>query len=358
MAEDPEGGGEKTEDATSKKLSKAREEGQVAKSVEIPSAFVLLGGVLALYASAYFVYGNILAVMHDSFSFTVLPRISDTAMTHLLFRYSERFFIMISPLLAAVVISALAANIYQVGFQISWKAIQPKLTKLDPIKGFTQKFTSRAVVDLVKSIFKIVIITAVVYFSVSGEMADIARLHDQSVGYILLYILKVSFYIFIKVILAMVFLAVLDYVFQKWKFLQDQKMTKQEVKDERKQTDGDPQVKARIRQLQAQAARKRMMAEVPEADVVVTNPTRLAVAVKYDGKAMEAPMVTAKGAGHVAGKIREIAREAGVPLVEDKVLARNLYSMVEVGREVPSELFQDVAELLAYVYKLKGKQSP
>ncbi|MEA1966937.1 MAG: flagellar biosynthesis protein FlhB [Thermodesulfobacteriota bacterium] len=355
MAEDPQGGGEKSEDASSKKLSKAREEGQVAKSMEVASVFVLLAGVLALYYSGYHLYTNFLAVMSDSFVFNQVPLLNDVEAVHLLFLYTERIFIMLASLLAAVFVAAFLSNVVQVGFEISWKAIEPKFSKLDPIKGIGKIFSSKSLVEFVKSIMKIVIIFAVAYSAVKGKSIEIARLYDHSTAYILLYILKVCFYIFIKVILIMVLLALLDYAFQKWKFLEDQKMTKQEVKDEHKQTEGDPQIKSRIRRLQAEAAQKRMMAEVPDADVVVTNPTRLAIAVKYDGMTMNAPMVLAKGAGAVAANIRRIAEESNVPLVEDKELARNLYKIVDIGEEVPSELFQSVAEILAYVYKLKGK---
>ncbi len=355
MAEDPEGGGEKTEDASSRKLDKAREEGQVSKSTEIPSVVVLLAGVLAIYAFANFIYQQVLVVMRDGFTFNGVPLLNDVEAVHLMFRCTQSIFIMLAPLLGAVFIAALVSNMIQVGFVISWKAIEPKLSRINPIKGAAQKFNSRALMEFLKSILKIIIIFTVSYMVVKSEILNIIRLYDHSVGEILLYTLKIAFEIFIKVLLVMVVLAVLDYAFQKWKFLEDQKMTKQEVKDEHKQTEGDPQVKSRIRQLQADAARKRMMAEVPEADVVVTNPTRLAVAIKYDGMTMEAPTVVAMGAGPVAANIRRIAQENDVPLVENKVLARNLYKMVEVGQEVPSELFQAVAELLAQVYKLKGK---
>ncbi|MFH1155833.1 MAG: flagellar biosynthesis protein FlhB [Pseudomonadota bacterium] len=355
MAEDSEGGGEKTEDASSKKLGKAREEGQVAKSIEVPAVFVLLSGVLALYAFGYFMYQQFLVVMRDSLSFTGIPVLNAVESVHLMFRYTLKFFILIAPLMVAVFLTALVSNFLQVGFEISWKAIAPKLSRIDPIKGFAQKFSSRALVELVKSILKIIIIAVVGYQTIRGDMPDIERLYDHSMAYILLFILKTSFVIFIKVIIAMVLLAAFDYAFQRWKFLQDQKMTKQEVKDEYKQLEGDPQIKARIRQLQREAARKRMMADVPEADVVVTNPTHLAVAVKYDVMTMEAPRVVAKGAGPVAANIRSVAEEAGVPLVENKALARNLYAKVDIGREIPSEMFQAVAEVLAYVYRLKGK---
>jgi flagellar biosynthetic protein FlhB len=211
-------------------------------------------------------------------------------------------------------------------------------------------------VEFVKSIFKITIISMVVYYSIISHMIDILRLYDRSVGQILVFALKASFWIVIKVCLIMLVVAFLDYAYQKWKFLNDQKMTKKEVKDEIKQTEGDPLVKSRIRQIQYQAARKRMMAQVPEADVVVTNPTRLAVALKYDGMTMAAPSVIAKGAGPVAENIRKIARENDVPVIEDKALARNLYKTVDIGEEVTVELYQSVAELLAHVYKLKNRR--
>jgi len=264
--------------------------------------------------------------------------------------------LMCLPLFAGVYVVALLSNVAQVGFAISWKAVEPKFSKLNPINGFKQKFSSRAVVEMVKNLVKIGVISLVAYYAIKGDLDNITRLYDNSIGQILLFMLKISFWIFIKVCLIMMVVALLDYAYQKWKFLEDQKMTKKEVKDETKQTEGDPIVKSRIRQLQHEAARKRMMADVPKADVVVTNPTRLAVALKYDGKTMDAPRVVAKGAGAVAKNIRKIARENNVPLVEDKQLARNLYSHVDIGGEVPIEYYQAVAELLAYVYKLKNSQ--
>ncbi len=353
MAEDPESGGEKTEDASGRKLGKAREEGNVAKSTEIPSVFVLLGGVIALWASAAYIYGNIVQIFHYNFNFEKIPDFTRSEVVELLAVHGQKMFMICLPLFAGVYVVALLSNIAQVGFAISWKAIEPKFSKLNPISGFKQKFSSRSVVEMVKNLVKIGVISMVAYYAIKGELANITRLYDNSLGQILLFILDISFWIFIKVCLIMMVVALLDYAYQKWKFLEDQKMTKKEVKDETKQTEGDPMVKSRIRQLQHEAARKRMMADVPKADVVVTNPTRLAVALKYDGTTMEAPQVIAKGAGPVANNIRKIARENEIPLVEDKQLARNLYSQVDIGGDVPIEYYQAVAELLAYVYKLK-----
>jgi len=354
MAEDPESGGEKTEDASSRKLNKAREEGQVAKSMEIPSVFVLLGGVIALYATAFFFYQNCVEVFHYNFMFDRVAELTPADLTVLLIYHAKKMFLMCLPVFAAVFVVALISNIAQVGFHVSWKAIEPKLSKLNPINGFKQKFTSRALIEFVKSLVKIAVISLVCYLATKSELSNVLTLYDNSTAQILLFLLIKSFWIFIKVCIVMALVAILDYAFQKWKFLEDQKMTQKEVKDERKQTEGDPAVKSKIRQLQMAAARKRMMAEVPEADVVVTNPTHLAVALRYDKKKMDAPTVVAKGAGAVAANIRKIARENDVPIVEDKSLARNLYKAVDIDGQAPFEYYQAVAELLAYVYGLKN----
>ncbi len=355
MAEDPESGGEKTEDPTSRKLSKAREEGQVAKSIEIPAVFVLLAGAVTLYASAWYIYNILLGVFHFNFVFTHVPFFTKTEVVRMLAFHTQQVLLALIPVMGAICLIALVTNFAQVGFTVSWESLEPKLSRLDPINGFKQKFSSRAVVEFTKTLVKVAVVSIVAYYAIKGELVNISHLHDHSTGYILLFVLKVSFWIFIKSCLIMIIVAILDYAYQKWKFLEDQKMTQKEVKDETKQTEGDPQVKSRIRQLQHEAARKRMMADVPKADVVVTNPTRLAVALQYDGETMDAPVVLAKGAGPIAANIRKIAGENGVPLVEDKELARNLYSSVDIGQQVPAQLYQAVAELLAYVYKLKGR---
>jgi flagellar biosynthetic protein FlhB len=354
MAEDPESGGEKTEDASGRKLSKAREEGQVAKSNEIPSVFVLLGGIIALWASAAHIYNNVAEVLHYNLNFERISEVTRLDVVELLAVHSEKWLLICLPLFAGVYLTALLSNVAQVGFAISWKAIEPKFSKLNPISGFKQKFSSRSVVEMIKNLVKIGVISMVVYYAIKAELDNITRLYDNSIGQILLFLVDISFWIVIKVCLIMLVVALLDYAYQKWKFLEDQKMTKQQVKEEAKQTEGDPMIKSRIRQLQHEAARKRMMTDVPDADVVVTNPTRLAVALKYDGMTMDAPKIIAKGAGPVAKNIRKIARENDIPLVEDKQLARNLYSHVDIGGDVPIEYYQAVAELLAYVYKLKG----
>lgn len=353
MAE--ETGQEKTERATPRKREKAREEGQVAKSMEIASVFVLLLAVGTIYGFSGFIYDTFIAIMRHSFTLESVPLVDNLYCLHALHTYTRKFFLITAPVLIAVFVTALASNMAQVGFAIAWKAIAPKLDKISPIKGFGRIFSKKSIAELLKSIAKIVIIFGLAWYAVKGEFNDVLRLYDNSIGYILIFILKIMFKMFIWVLVVMVAVAILDYAFQKWQFEEQLKMTKQEVKDESKDTEGDPQVKSRIRQLQFEAAKKRMMAEVPKADVVVTNPTHLAVAIRYDALAMDAPQIVAKGAGPVAGRIREIAKENGVPVVENKELARNLYKAVDIGEFVPPDLFRAVAELLAYVYQLKGK---
>ena len=355
MAENPEGGGEKTEDASGRKLSKAREQGQVAKSQEIPSVFIVLFGVTTLYVTASFFYQNCVEVFRYNFMFTRVPELNRADLSVMLIYHAKKIFLICLPVFSTVVIVAIISNIAQVGFHLSWQALEPKLSKLNPINGFKSKFSSSSTVEFLKSLAKLTIISIVCYLATRGDITKMLTLYDNSIAQILLFLFIKSFWIFIKVCIVMILLAILDFAFQKWKFLEDQKMTKQEVKDERKQTEGDPAVKSRIRQLQMAAARKRMMAAVPQADVVVTNPTHLAVALQYDKQKMDAPSVVAKGAGAVAENIKKIARENDVPIVEDKPLARNLYRTVDIGDQVPLEYYQAVAELLAYVYGLKSK---
>lgn len=343
---------EKTEQATPRKLQKSREEGQVARSMEVQSVFVLLAGLLALYGFGSLYYEELLNVMRFSFTFKDRPEMSLVDTVHMLHQLGFRVLLILSPLFTAVFIMALLSGFVQVGFVIAVKAIAPKWSKLSIIKGFGRLFSAKSLFEAVKSTLKLVIIGLIAWYIVQGEVPKIKMLYSTPVDFILLYTLRVAFKIFFWVIVVMIFLAILDYLFQRWQFMEQMKMTKQEVKEESKQSEGDPQVKSRIKTLQYQAARKRMMQEVPESDVVVTNPTHLAVAIKYDPATMSAPQVMAKGAGLVAERIKAVAHEHQVPVIENKQLAQNLYKLIDIGEEVPAQLFQAVAELLAYVYKL------
>jgi len=347
---------EKTEPASDKKRREAREEGDVARSAEVPSVLVLLIGVIVIHIFCGFMYGNMVAVLRDCLSFDKIPDFTDAQSVSLFYRYALNFFLTFSPVMAAVLLIALVSNIYMVGFQISWKALGFKFNRIDPIQGLKKKFSMSSVVELIKNIAKLSLTGFLAWLAVRGEMHHIEVLHDSSIAMILAYMMKITYKIFIWVIIPMTVVALLDYMYQKWQFEEKLKMTKQEVKEEHKQTEGNPQIKQRIRTLQMEAARKRMMAEVPKADVIVTNPTHLAVAIVYNPMAMKAPKVVAKGAGLIAAKIREIATEAQVPIIENKELARNLYKTVDIGKEIPGDLYRAVAEILAYVYRMKGKR--
>ncbi|SCX78127.1 flagellar biosynthetic protein FlhB [Desulfoluna spongiiphila] len=346
---------EKTEPATPKKREKAREEGDVARSAELPSVFVLLGAIVILLFTSGFISGHFEDLFRDAFGFESVQPLTIKAVVDLCFHMGGLFLLIMAPVLLAVFVLGLFANVIMVGFVISPKAVMPKIERIDPIKGFQNKFSLHAVGELVKSLAKLTLIIYVSWVVIRGELSHIPLLYDESALRIFLYMGRVAFKIFLSVTLPMVAVAIADYLFQRWRFEEKLKMTRQEVKEEHKEMEGDPLVKSRIRNLQIEASRKRMMHEVPDADVVVVNPVRLAVAISYKPGQMPAPKVVAKGAGKIAQRIREIARENGVPLVENRPLARNLYKVVEVGREIPDDLFQAVAELLAYVFRLKGR---
>jgi flagellar biosynthetic protein FlhB len=266
------------------------------------------------------------------------------------------FFILIAPLLLTVLVAGLLANFVQVGFLFSAEAIAPKLSKIDPFKGFQRLFSMKSFAELTKNIVKLCIVSYIAYVTVKGELDGLPSLMDRSIGDITVYMGEVSFKIILRTCWVLVVLAVLDYVYQRWEYEKGLKMSRQEIKDEFRQTEGDPLIKARIKRIQREMARKRMMARVPKADVVITNPDHIAVALKYDQSKMFAPIVVAKGAGFLAEKIRELARQNNVPVVENKPLAQVLYKMVKVEEVIPENLYRAVAEILAYVYGLKEKR--
>ncbi|MGD8524441.1 MAG: EscU/YscU/HrcU family type III secretion system export apparatus switch protein, partial [Desulfobacterales bacterium] len=240
---------------------------------------------------------------------------------------------------------------------IHGEAIGFKFSKLNPISGMKKFVSLKSLVEVAKSILKLAFVGGIAYSVIVKDMKLFPSQIQKGVGEIFLFIAVLAFKIFLFVCLALIVLAVLDYVYQRWQYEQNMKMTKQEVKDERKQTEGDPKIKARIRSMQLEIAQRRMMESIPEADVVITNPTQLAVALKFDASDMIAPRVLAKGAGFIAERIKGIARAHDVPIVEDKPLAQAMYQMVEIGDYIPVELYQAVAEILAYVYRLKGSHS-
>ena len=347
---------DKTEKATPRKREEARKKGEVAKSRELPSVAVLLAGLITLTLFGSFMYSHIQIIMKGAFSLPILNDLSISDFMIFAQRMITLFIITISPLLAAVFITAILSNIMQVGFMLSAESIKPKLSKLDPIKGLGRLFSKQSFMELFKSLLKLAIVGGIAYLTIKSEMKNLSLLGDMELNSIIAYILLTIFKLFIRCTLAMIFLVVIDYAFQKWDFEKKLKMSKKEVKDEFKRTEGDPLIKSRIRSIQMEMARKRMMQAVPEADVVITNPTYLALALKYDNSVMNAPKLLAKGSGKIAERIKELAEKHDIPIVENKELARSLYSLVEIGQEIPPALYQAVAGVLAYIYKLKGNR--
>lgn len=359
FAKDGEGG-EKTEPATPKKLEKAREEGQAPKSQDLNTAvllFVLFGCLKIfgayminhLYDMFHTFYGNISDYSTEEFTIVRAEG---------LFRYGmQEIALTILPIFALALIGAFVVNVVQVKWKVTLKPLQPKPNKINPISGFKRMFSKDKLFDLLKAILKVGILFYVVYSSLKDEWGMIINIYQLDLWSAITLIVNTVLNISFQITAVFFVIAFADWWYQKRKFNNDMKMTKQEVKDEYKNTEGNPQIKSQIRRKMSEASRRRMMQELPEADVVITNPTHLAVALKYDKEEAEAPIVIAKGADYLAARIREVAKENHIEIVENKPLARMLYHNVELGDQIPPELYQMVAEILAYVYGLQGKVS-
>ncbi len=345
---------EKTEQATPKKQRESREEGQVVHSKEISSALVLLGAVIAFYAAGSWMVHRMAGVMQRFLGGMGAISLKNDSLQALVIGVMKDFALIVLPVMLAALVLGVAASVFQVGFTISTKSLFPKFSKLNPVQGIGRMFSLRSSVDVVKALAKILVLGGLAYSLIKGQTQALPLLIQMDVMDIWAYIGTVSLRICLYTFLAMAAIASLDYLFQWWQHQKDLRMTKQEIKEESRQTEGDPKVKSRIRSIQLEMSRRRMMEGVPGATVVITNPTHLAIALKYDSKDMQAPRVIAKGAGFIAEKIREIARSNRIPVVENKPLARALFKSADVGAYIPLEMYRAVAEILAYVYRLKG----
>ena len=354
-------GGEKTEEPTSKKLSDARKEGQVAKSKEIANCT----GLLALFLILKFMIGYIGTSFLEIFS-EVYNKIPETVTMYQgnvpeydfvqILKYSAlRLLLIVGPILLIGFIVAFISDFLQVKWKVTSKPLQPKFNKLNPVSGFKKIISVNSLVELIKSLLKLILVGVVIYNYVIDNKEFVFILYDMPLMQGLQLMAEMVTDLGIKISLIYVVIAAADFIYQKVKFKRDMKMTKQEVKDEYKQQEGDPQVKGRIRQKMREVSQRRMMQSLPQADVVITNPTHYAVAIKYDPDQYDAPIVLAKGEDYLAQKIKEVAKEHNIEIVENKPLARMLYANVDVGQLVPPELYQAVAEVLAFVYQLKGK---
>ena len=359
FAKDGEGG-EKTEPATAKKLRDAREDGKVTKSRELTAAFDMIVLFLVLKIFISFVGERLIGAF--SYVYDRMPEflevnktgVSSVAVSHFMADILLQITITILPFILFGFVITFLVSVLQVGWKVTAKPLKPNLSKFNPINGFKRIISKDSLFELFKSIVKIIVIFLVAYNRVKGHKEEIFILYEiplnQAIALIGSIIIDTGLYIgYVYLIVGIV-----DFLYQKHKFNEDMKMTKQEVKDEFKNTEGEPQIKGRQRRRMMETSQRRMMQDVPKADVVITNPTHLAVAIKYDADANTAPVVLAKGEEYVAQKIKEVARENNIEIVENKPLARMLYHNVDIGAEIPPELYQAVAEVLATIYKAKN----
>jgi flagellar biosynthesis protein FlhB len=347
--------GEKTEKATPKKKQEARQKGQVAKSNDVSAAVVLLSGLLSLLLFGSFYKERLVNLFKDFLLHRLTADVTAENVIHLFGSLTMQLALMLAPIFGVSLVTGILANYLQVGFLFTGDPLKPKFSKINPIKGFKNIFSMRTIVELFKSIFKLLVIAVIVYFTLSGARDNISKLGRMGLEQTLAYTSKLTMILGIQIGAALLVLAFADYMYQRYSHAKSLRMSKQDIKDEYKKMEGDPLIKGKIRERQRRMALQRMMQEIPKADVIITNPTHFAVALKYDGTAMEAPQVIAKGQDYVALRIREIAKEHGVITMENKPLARALFQRTEIGDSIPADLFQAVAEVLAYVYKLKGK---
>lgn len=354
----PEQNGDKTQDATPHRRQEAREQGEIARSHDLAAGVVLVAGLGLL-----FVWWNVLVDFLGGFTARQLGGEAwlqtDAATTVARLRgvLGEAARPMV-PILGLLFVVAVAANVLQFGLLFLPEKLIPDLNRINPLPAFARLFSLSNFVRLGFGLLKVVLVSAIAWHDLSGRVEEIIASSGHDVPQLAVFLLTTLFWTTLKIACALLVLALLDFGYQWWKHEQDLKMTTQEVREEMKNLQGDPQIIARRRAVQRQLVTQRLKAAVPKADVVVTNPTELAVALQYDPETMQAPVVLAKGAGTLAARIRQLALEHGIPIIEKKPLAQALYKDVEVGRPIPGALYSAVAEIMAYVYQLKGKSMP
>ena len=359
FAKDGEGG-EKTEPATAKKLKDARDDGKVTKSRELTAAFDLIVLFLVLKIFISFVGERLVGIF--DYVYSRMPdflkinstSVSSVAASHYMADILLQMLLTMLPFLLFGFVITFLVSVVQVGWKVTGKPLKPDLNKFNPINGFKRIISKDSLFELLKSVIKIAVIFWVAYSRVKNHKEELFILYEiplnQAIALIGSVIIDTGLYISIVYLV----IGFADFAYQKHKFNEDMKMTKQEVQDEFKNTEGDPQIKGRQRRKMQETSQRRMMHDVPKADVVITNPTHLAVAVKYDADVNAAPVVLAKGEEYVAQRIKEVARENNIEIVENKPLARMLYHNVDIGAEIPPELYQAVAEVLATIYKARN----
>ncbi len=348
-------GGEKSEDPTSKQYEDARNEGNVAKSRELTSGILLTLTMLFLYFYFPFMLDSSKEMFSEFFHFGV-GMLNSESIKHVLYFCLLMAGKLVLPFFLFIFVIAFVSEAAQVGLHISSKALEPKWDRVNFFVGLPKFFQGkRKLMELAKSLFKIIVLGWLAVSIISGHMDTILRMTDAEFMDSSVFTAKLLFEIVFKIALVVLLLGILDFAYQKWQHKQDLKMTKQQVKEEYKQMEGDPLIKQRIRNAQRELARKRMMSDIPKSDVVVTNPIHYAVALKYDPEKGRAPTVVAKGQRLMALKIKDLARESGVYIHEDPPLAQTLYKTLDIGDEIPENLYKAIAEILAIVFQMKKK---
>ncbi|WP_182101567.1 flagellar biosynthesis protein FlhB [Niallia taxi] len=347
--------GEKTEKATPKKLQDSRKKGQVPKSTDVVSAILMISVFIGLLTTGK----NVMDVLKDTFVTTyteyMLGEFSISAIFDMFKHLLMEISLAVLPILAIAMIAGVVGNFLQIGVLFTGKPLKPDFKKLDPIQGFKRIFSVRSLVELLKSIFKISFIGIVAYLFLMKNKDEIFLLSQVPIGESFSYITKLIFQLGVTVGGVLFVLAIFDFAYQRFDYMKQNRMSKQDIKDEHKKVEGDPLIKAKIKERQRAMSQRRMMADVPTADAVIVNPTHFAVAIKYDSEGLGVPIIVAKGVDRIALKIREIAEENDIVITENIPLARALYAQAEIGDTVPEDLFAAVAEVLAFVYRLKGK---
>ncbi|MFM1650830.1 flagellar biosynthesis protein FlhB [Brevibacillus sp. B_LB10_24] len=347
--------GEKTEKATPRKKQDARKKGQVAKSSELSPAITLVMTFFLLLMSGSWMLEVFQSILRQSLMTYTLWEVNEENLKVMIQQVAFAGGKIAAPVLGVIFISAVMTNYLQVGNLFTVEPIKPKLEKINPIKGFKRIFSLRSLVELAKSLLKISTGLYIAYVILLAAKDELIKLPMKTVEIVLSFTAGQAVKLGLMIGVLLLVWACFDYLYQRYEYEKNLRMSKQDIKDEYKKTEGDPLIKSKIRERQRQMAMRRMMQELPKADVVITNPTHFAVAIKYEAAQMSAPTVIAKGQDYLALKIKQIAKENRIVVMENKPLARALYSQVEIGQQIPEELFKAVAEVLAYVYKLQGK---
>lgn len=347
---------EKTEQPTGKRMGTARSKGNIAFSPDLNNAVLLLAGIALIYVLGVITYNSLSNTMKLTLENLSLKDFNQSTAIEIFTNHIYGLAKILFPILGGLLLIGLVISYYQIGFMLSFEALKFDINRLNIIAGAGKLFSTKSVVKLFFSVLKLLVIGGLAFLIIKKEFNELMHAFDLGLAQILGMLTKSMYTLSLRISVALLILAVLDFFYQKWQYKRGLRMTKQEVKDEGKETEGDPLIKGKIRAAQRQIAMKRMMAAVPTADVVVTNPTHYAVVLKYENTGMKAPKVVAKGADLLAMRIKDIAKKHNIPLVEDKSLAQTLYKTVEIGKEIPQKLYYAVAKVLSYVYQLKKER--